>query len=165
MLWRQVFIPGSLIYMLQHQLSCFSKFLLFIKGPSSEFLHYSPTYNQRQGPNLLSILGMSTAVVEFGSQKNVHKQCWEMTFLCTCGFKKDLIFIAGFSSNENLQLLCTCHCATILPKSTQYKAVPTVLCSVYTFHLYTTLAHVNANYLVWWVEILISLMFQSLLPH
>lgn len=89
----------SLIYMLQHQLSCFSKFLLFIKGPSSEFLHYPPTYNQRQEPNLFSILGKSTAAVELDSQKKVCKQCRELTFLCTCDFKKDLIFIAGFSTS------------------------------------------------------------------
>lgn len=40
---------------------------------------------------------MSTAAVEFGSQKKVCKQCWELTFLCTCDFKKDLIVIAVFS--------------------------------------------------------------------
>lgn len=129
----------SLTYMLQHKLSYFSKFLLFIKGPSREFLHYSSTYTQRHEPNLLSILGMSTAAVEFGSQKKVCKQCWELTFPCTCDFKKDLIFITGFS--------ISCYAAvTVQPfHQNQYG---TKLFPPYLYYSYTTLAHFNENNLI-----------------
>lgn len=66
-----------------------------------------------------------------------------MTFLCTCDFKKDLIFIAGFSTN---------YYATVTVQPFHQNQHSTKLFPPYsaqfTHFIYTTLAHVNANNLV-----------------
>lgn len=87
----------SLIYMLQHQLSYFRKFLLFIKGPSREFLHYSLQITKDRNQIFSLFWKCPLLHSSLGHKKKVCKQCWKRTFLWTRDFKKDLIFIAGFS--------------------------------------------------------------------
>lgn len=75
---------------------------------------------------------MSTAAVEFGSQKKVCKQCWELIFLCTYDFNTDLIFIAVF--------FISCYAAVTVQNSTKINTVRScshhTLLSLHILHLY-----------------------------
>lgn len=155
------FTPAFLIHMLQHQLSCFSKFLLFIKVPSTEFLHCSPTYNQRQEPNL-SVLEMSTTAVKLGSQKRyVNSTVKQLFFVHMYDFKKDLIFITSLSTTVTIQLSLCNHSTKInavlsCPQHTQLSLQVSLL-----LHGLILMQII----LYGLVGILISPMFESLLLH
>jgi len=100
------FRPVSPVHMLQHQLSCYSKSLFFIKAPSTEFLHYSHTYKQSQEPNLLCVLLQSSLL----HRKRYVNSAWKQLLF---DFKNHLIFTASFSTPVTMQLSLCKHSTKI----------------------------------------------------